>query len=226
MVRAVLFDLFETLVTESRTRPAGVSSRAAELGCDREAFRRQWKALRPAVTAGRVSFQQALSGIATRLGPGADDATLQRMCADRSRVKSEPFERIEDQILMMIGQLGSRGLRIGIVSNFAEDVTAWPQCALAPLVDCTVFSFEAGLAKPDPEIYIEATRRLQVNVSEAWFIGDGADDEFVGAEQAGLRAFRALWFLRRWPHPPQEPCSAVWRPSRMWSASWNVPPQV
>src|SRR5258708_1678326 len=58
MVQAVLFDLFETLITESGTRPAGVSSLAPELGCEREAFRAQWKARRAAVTAGCVSFRE------------------------------------------------------------------------------------------------------------------------------------------------------------------------
>jgi FMN phosphatase YigB (HAD superfamily) len=61
------------------------------------------------------------------------------------------------------------------------------------------------LAKPDPEIYREAMRRLQADVSQTWFIGDGGDEELSGAEQAGLRAFRAVWFLRRWPHFREEP---------------------
>jgi putative hydrolase of the HAD superfamily len=208
MVRAVLFDLFETLITESGTRRAGVSSLASGLGCEQEAFRWQWRALRHTVTVGRVSFRQALSDVAARLGSHPDDATLQRLCDERIRTKREPFARIEHQVLMMIDLLHSRDLRLGIVSNcFAEDVAAWPQSPLAARFDCTVFSFEVGLAKPDPKIYVEATRRLRAEVSETWFIGDGADEELSGAEQAGLRAFRALWFLRRWPHFQEEPGS-------------------
>jgi putative hydrolase of the HAD superfamily len=210
MVKAILFDLFETLITESRTQPPGVASLAPELGCEREAFRTQWKALRPAVTVGEVSFRHALSDIATRLGGHPDDVTLQRLCDKRTRRKAEPFAQIERQVLMMIDYLRSRDVRLGVISNcFAEDVGAWPQCSLASRFDCAVFSFEVGLAKPDPEIYREATRRLQVHVSETWFIGDGADDELSGAMQAGLRAFRALWFLRRWRHFREEPCSAA-----------------
>jgi putative hydrolase of the HAD superfamily len=210
MVKAVLFDLFETLITESRTQPAGVSSLAPELGCERGAFRGLWKALRPAVITGRVSFREALREITTRLGSHAEDATLQRMCEQRIRAKGEPFAHVEQQVLMMLDHLRSRGLRLGIVCNcLAEDVAAWPQCSLASRFDCTVFSFEVGRAKPDPEIYVEATRRLSVDVSDTWFIGDGADEELPGAERAGLRAFRALWFLRRWAHFEDEPCSAA-----------------
>ena len=111
---------------------------------------------------------------------------------------------------MMLDHLRSRNVRLGIVSNcFAEDVAAWSQCSLASYFDCTVFSFEVGVAKPDPEIYMEATRRLGVAASDTWFIGDGAQEELSGAEQAGLRAFRALWFLRRWPHFTDEPSSTA-----------------
>jgi HAD superfamily hydrolase (TIGR01549 family) len=117
-----------------------------------------------------------------------------------------PFEQIEHQVLITIDYLRSRAIRLGVVSNCcAEDVAAWPHSSLASRFDCTVFSFEVGLAKPDPEIYREAMRRLQADVSQTWFIGDGGDEELSGAEQAGLRAFRAVWFLRRWPHFREEP---------------------
>jgi HAD superfamily hydrolase (TIGR01509 family) len=210
MRRAVLFDLFETLVTESLTRPVGVSSRAPELGCERESFRRRWKALRPAVTVGHVSFRQALEDIATTLGQHAEGATLDQLCDERTRTKAKAFAHIEDQVLVMLDQLRRRNLLLGVVSNcFAEDVAAWPHCALAARFDCAVFSFEVGLSKPDPGIYLEAIHRLGVNASEAWFIGDGGDDELLGAQQAGLRAFKATWFLRRWPHFREEPSSAT-----------------
>jgi FMN phosphatase YigB (HAD superfamily) len=210
MPRAVLFDLFETLVTESLTQPAGVSSLASAFGCERQAFRTRWKALRPAVTAGHVSFRQALKDIATSLGGHAEEATLQRACDERARIKAEAFAQIEHQVLMMLDDLRRRNLRLGVVSNcFVEDVAAWPHCSLVSHVDCTVFSFEVGLAKPDPAVYREAIRRLDVDVSESWFIGDGGDDELSGAEQAGLRAFQTLWFLRRWPHFRETPGSAA-----------------
>jgi len=201
VVRTILFDLYETLVTESGTRPPGVSSLAPALGCDREAFRRHWKDSRPAVTIGRLSFREALSDITATLGNPADAVTLERLREQRVRTKTAPFEQIEDQVVAMLDGLRRRGLRLGVVSNCcAEDVAAWAHSPLASRVDCTAFSFELGLMKPDPEIYREAVRRLRADVSETWFIGDGGDDELLGAERAGLRAFRAPWFLKRWPH--------------------------
>lgn len=209
MPRAVLFDLFETLVTESGDPPAGVSSQALALECEPVAFRAQWKARRHAVMLGRVSFRQTLCDIATALGRPPDDATLERICAERVRAKARPFAQIELPVLAMIERLRRRDVRLGVVSNcFAEDVVAWPRCALASEFDCTVFSFEVGLAKPDPEIYLKATRWLGVDAADACFVGDGTDGELSGAGEAGLRPFRALWFLWRRTHFQEEPCSA------------------
>jgi FMN phosphatase YigB (HAD superfamily) len=56
------------------------------------------------------------------------------------------------------------------------------------------FSCEEGVAKPDAEIYLRALHRLKVEPGHALYIGDGGDNELAGAEQAGLRAFRAAWF--------------------------------
>jgi len=209
MLQAILFDLFETLITESQIQPAGMSSLAPELGCERDAFRRQWNALRPAAITGRVSLRQALSDIATNLGSHVDDAIVQRMCDERIRIKAQPFVQVEDHVLTLIDYLRSRNLRLGVISNcVTEDVAGWSRCSLASRFDCAVFSFEVGVAKPNPTIYIDAARRLQVDVSETWFVCDGANDELSGAVKAGLRAFRALWFLRRWPHFRDEPASA------------------
>jgi FMN phosphatase YigB (HAD superfamily) len=205
MLQAILFDLFETLITESQTRPAGMSALAPQLGCEREVFRTEWKTLRPAAITGRVTLRQALSHIATKAGSDVDDVTVHRLCDERIRTKAEPFEQVEHQILTLLDYLRSRNLRLGVISNcLAEDVAGWARCSLASRFDCAVFSFDVGLAKPDPAIYIEATRRLQVDASQTWFIGDGGSDELTGAMQAGLRAFRALWFLRRWPHFREE----------------------
>ena len=209
MVHAILFDLFETLITESRDPPSGVSSLAPEFGCARETFRAQWKAHRPAVTAGRLSFRQALGDIVIALGGHANEAMLQRICDDRVRAKARPFAQFDRDVVTMIDHLRSQSLRLAIISNcFAEDVVSWPQCAIASRFDCTLFSFEVGLAKPDPAIYLEATRRLGLCASDTWFIGDGQDDELLGAERAGLRSFKALCFLKRCSHFREPPGSA------------------
>ncbi len=206
MVRAILFDLFETLITESGALPTRASSLGPGLGCERQAFRVEWRAVRPHVKVGRLSFRQALSGIAKKLGGHADGAAVQRLSDVRTQEKAELFTHIEPQVLTMVEGLRHRDVKLGVISNcFAEDVVGWPQCALAGHFNCAVFSFDVGLAKPDPAIFLEASRRLAVDKRDTWFIGDGTDDELSGAHAVGLRTFRALWFRRRWPNFQEEP---------------------
>lgn len=200
MTKAVLFDLFETLITESRTQPTRASSLGRALGLDQAAFRVEWRARRPRIVLGQLSFADALTEISQTLAGTANTAVVQRICEQRVREKTALFARIDEQVASLVSDLSTRGIRLGIISNcFEEDIRAWPSCSLAREFQCAVFSFGEGVAKPDPEIYLRGARRLGVDPTSALFIGDGGDNELVGAEQAGLRAFRAAWFTRDRP---------------------------
>jgi putative hydrolase of the HAD superfamily len=200
MISAVLFDLFETLITESRIRPTRASSLGPALGLEPEAFRVEWKARRPRVVLGEISFREALTEVSTTLIGAVDASAVQRVCEQRIREKAAAYARNDGEVAALISELREHGLRLGVVSNcFAEDVLAWSTWPLADAFQCTVFSFAEGVAKPDPEIYLRAVHRLGVRPATAMFIGDGGDNELAGAEEAGLRALRATWFLNRRP---------------------------
>lgn len=96
------------------------------------------------------------------------------------------YARTDERVTTLITDLVRRGdLRLGVISNvFREDVLPWSGCALAPAFQCAVFSCEEGLAKPDPEIYLRAVHRLGGTPATTIYIGDGADNELAGAEQA------------------------------------------
>jgi putative hydrolase of the HAD superfamily len=199
MVEAVIFDLFETLITESRVPPTRASLLGDTLGLEPEAFRVEWKVRRPRVVLGQLSFGAALTEISRTLAGSVDAAAVQRACEQRIQEKAVAFEKIEEEVTALISELRGQGLALAVVSNcFAEDVHAWSTWPLAREFQCAVFSYAVGVAKPDPQIYLTATRRLAVEPGASVFIGDGADGELAGAEQAGLRAFRAGWFERRW----------------------------
>ena len=196
MINAVLFDLYETLITESHIAPTRASSLADALGLERQAYRREWKVRRPRVVIGELTFAEALTEISYLLGT-VDTAAVDRICKQRSREKAMAFARVDEQLMTLISDLRRRGIRLGVVSNgFREDVLPWSDCSLAAAFQCTAFSCEEGVAKPDTEIYLRAMRRLGVEPGTTVFIGDGGDDELSGAEQAGLRAFRASWFVQ------------------------------
>ena len=200
MIRAVLFDLFETLITESSAQPTRASVLGDALGLQREAFRAEWKARRPRVVLGQLRLGEALAEISRALTGSVDAAAIQRLCDQRIREKAVAFAHVDRDVAALIAELRGQGLGLAVVSNcFAEDVHAWSTWPLAGEFQCSVFSYAAGVAKPDPQIYLRAISQLGVEPSATVFIGDGGDNELAGAAQAGLRAFRAGWFLRRWP---------------------------
>ena len=207
MIRAVLFDLYETLVTESETRPARASSLGEALGLDPVAFHTEWKAHRPLVVRGELSFGDALTEIGRLLGVGVPARPRPTGVRERTREKAAAFQRIDSRLVTLAGDLRRLGIRLGVVSNcFAEDVQSWPECALASMFDCSVFSYTLGVAKPDSRIYLEAVGQLGVEPAITLFVGDGPDSELRGAELAGLRALQACWFTN---DPPDAPATGA-----------------
>jgi putative hydrolase of the HAD superfamily len=213
MTAAVLFDLYETLVTERDTAPVRASSLGPRLGLDATAFRKAWKPQRARVIRGDVSFTDALLHVGTLLGRELEPALVQRLSDERRLEKVAVFERVDPDALAVLHQLRERGCKLAVISNcFAEDVAAWPQCPAAECFDATVFSFEVRAVKPEPRIYVAAMQRLGVDRPHAVYIGDGGDDELQGAERAGLRAAHAAWFRSELAGlPPHIPRLSSWR---------------
>lgn len=195
MIAGVLFDLYETLVTERHATPARASSLGERLGLDAVAFRKAWKRQRARIIRGQVSFVDALLEIGAALGRRLDPELVRTLSEERRVEKAALFQRFDPVAVGVLRQLRHRGCKLAVVSNcFAEDVEAWPRWPAVECFDASVFSFEVGIAKPEPHIYLEAKQRLGVAASDAVFIGDGGDDELLGAERAGLRAAQAAWF--------------------------------
>ncbi len=213
MIHAVIFDLFETLVTELNVPVRRAGSLASELGLDATAYKREWRSRRPQIVLGRYSFRDALIQITSTLGGIADDAVFEGLRAERVAQKATVLGRVEPEVLTTLSELRRRGMKLGLITNsFAEDVQEWERSPLRSLFDATVFSCAAGLLKPDPAIYVAACKELEVIPQEALFVGDDGDDELAGARSAGLVTARALWFASQWPNTTIGPAeSGLWR---------------
>jgi HAD superfamily hydrolase (TIGR01509 family) len=215
MIQGVLFDLFETLVTESDALVRRASSLAPQLAVNEDAFRRHWRSRRPDVVLGRSTFRDTLAQIARALGGTPDEKLLDDLRSERMSQKAAVVRDVEADVLAAVEALRGRGLRLALVTNsFAEDVAGWDSSPLPPFFDVALFSCAVGLAKPDPRIYLLACRNLDIAPAHTLFIGDGADDELAGARRAGLQACQALWFLARRRPPAFAPDDrGLWRPS-------------
>jgi len=200
-MRAVIFDLYETLITENHPEWSETPTLAQRLGLDEEFCRREWRARYQARMTGALPDHGAvLREICQAAGATPSRGLIDRLVAERRQAKARPFERVESEMVDLLQTLRRRGLSVGLITNCTdEEVAAWDDSPFPALVDAAVFSCRVGVIKPEAEIYTFACDRLGVAPGDAWFVGDGGSDELRGARAAGLRPVWATWFIERWP---------------------------
>jgi HAD superfamily hydrolase (TIGR01549 family) len=85
--------------------------------------------------------------------------------------------------------LRDRGLRVGIVSDFAWDLRIHlARQGLEDLIDTCVISYEMGREKPDPHLFLKACADLGVDPRATLMVGDNPVRD-GGATTCGLRAY-------------------------------------
>lgn len=110
----------------------------------------------------------------------------------------EPSRRLGATTHALLEALRSRGLKLGLVSNAFDP--AWllhrdlEQMGIAERMDFAVFSSELGKRKPHPEIFERALDALEVDPSEAMFVGDRLYEDVHGSNELGMTSVQALWF--------------------------------
>lgn len=86
-------------------------------------------------------------------------------------------------------ELHQRDLALGVVSNYnALLSTHLAELGLADWFSVIVNSADYGKPKPDPGIFHEATRQLALSPDRVLYVGDDVQNDYYGAQQAGLRA--------------------------------------
>jgi HAD superfamily hydrolase (TIGR01509 family) len=97
-----------------------------------------------------------------------------------------------------LATLRERGFRIGLISN-----TIWPaefhledlaEIGVLPYIEHLIFSGEAGIWKPTPQIFRHALDALGVPPESAVFVGDSPREDIRGAQGVGMRA---VWVRSR-----------------------------
>lgn len=197
MIKAIFFDLYETLITEWDGYQKKATYSTEPLGLDREIFKAEWDARRELRMNGTFpDHQSVLRDILNALGKKVVAETIEWVHQERVRTKKVPFGEMNSEVLELLQVLKNRGLKLGLISNCApEEVYAWNTCELANYFDEVIFSYQVKCAKPDPQIYKMACESLGVKPEQTIFIGDGGSNELTGATEAGMKAYHATWFL-------------------------------
>lgn len=99
-------------------------------------------------------------------------------------------DRIDQLQIALIRNLRSRGLRVGLLSNYTTDLTdIIVREGLDGLFDAQIISAAIGVMKPDPAAYQAILDELSVESKNAFFIDDFKDN-VKGAQELGISAVR------------------------------------
>lgn len=195
-MQAVIFDLFETLITEENRPKMYGDQLMQQLGGYSAQLQAHWDALwLPRWRGEYPDTQSVLRTIYRQEGIVVDDARLSQLSLQRDQYKRNAVQQVAPDILDMLSALKHAGYQIGLISNCSpEEVSEFSKNPIRPYLDVCVFSCDVGYVKPEVEIYQICASRLQLPCTRCLFIGDGGSQELSGARQTDMYCAQAGWY--------------------------------
>ncbi len=199
--KAVIFDLFETLITEWGHKKYTKNEMCSDLGIERAKFDVYWDEKEKERYSGEISFTDSVLFVCEKCGKKIDDSILSGIMDKRMKTKSLCFEYVDPNVYLLLERLKTIGLRLAIISNCSsEEVQVIKQSKIYEYFDKIILSYEVKMQKPDIRIYKEGSGLLGVAAEECIFVGDGGSNELEGAKAAGMKAIQAKWYTNQLPH--------------------------
>ncbi len=103
----------------------------------------------------------------------------------------------EDDAIPMLDTLKSRGFRLGIISNGADNQNTYTlidKAQIRPYFEYIISSAAFGKRKPHPGIFHAALEYFQVAPEQTVMVGDTFEADIVGAQAVGMNS---IWVTRR-----------------------------
>jgi HAD superfamily hydrolase (TIGR01509 family) len=200
LIKAVFFDLYETLITEWENNRLKAPYTIDGIGLEPDIYKQEWLARKDKRMEGAYpDFHSVLRDILHSQGLPIDEEKIDFLYQKRVASKSIPFKKIENEIIATLQWIRNIDIKIGLISNCApEEVLGWNSSELPKLFDCVIFSYDVKIAKPNKQIYLTACKKLDVTPEQSLFIGDGGSNELSGASAAGMSAYHATWYQPQW----------------------------
>ena len=205
MVKAVIFDMFETLITHFQSPPYFGKQIAEDMNIPEAKLREIWDPTDYARTIGKMTLEDVFEQILK--ANNKYDADLVRRLADkRTESKIECFNHLHEEIIPMFESLKTLGYKVGLISNcYFEEAKVIKGSVLWEYFDVACLSCELGVAKPEEEIFRRCTAELGVAYEECLYVGDGGSKELETAKRLGMKPLQAVWYLQEGSKQP------VWR---------------
>lgn len=196
---AVIFDIDDTLVDHSSALHIGAHAlaKAADANGDPNEFSVRWQKIHaekyPRYLRGELGYKRMCR---ERVWACVSDNLSAEAADELFTIYMSAYQaawRLFDDVLPCLNALGA--LRLGIISNgrSEEQRKKLRTLGIENRFEQVVISEEAGVAKPDPRIFLGACSAMNVAPEGAVFVGDSYEIDYVAARSAGLSA---IWLDR------------------------------
>ena len=202
MIKAVFFDLYQTLINYDPPREEQLARIISDYGIKVTADTLR----RPMVIADEFIYEEHSSlPISKRsekerktlfaqyqtilLKEACIKPTSELISNNIVKMQQVKFKHVLfDDVLPALEQLKQNGIILGLISNIDSDITPlFDKLGLMPLLQVVVTSRDSGYHKPQPEIFNEAARHAGVKAGESMYIGDQYQIDVLGAKGAGMQ---------------------------------------
>ena len=204
MTRAVIFDMYETLITHYQSPLYFGTQMAEDAGIPEDRFQALWRPSEHERTIGKLKLEEVLELI-LRKNHCYSEPLLKKIVAKRIAVKEECFRQLHSEIIPMLSTLKNMGLLVGLISNcFSEEADVIRRSDLFQYFDSIYLSYEQGIQKPEEEIFIRCMDGFSVKAEECIYVGDGGSEELETARKLGMKALQAAWYLQEGTTQPSK----------------------
>ena len=195
-IQAVIFDMYETLVTQFESPLYYGTQIAQDLGLAPEEFLPGWRAMEEQRATGKLTFEAVMETLMRECGVYTPQR--HRQVVDRRiAIQADCFSHLHPGILPMLSALNEKGIKIGLITNcFSEEAQLIRESELFPFFDAPCLSWEVGVRKPDPAIYHVCTEKLGIPAENCLYVGDGGSQELETARSLGMQAVQATWYRK------------------------------
>jgi putative hydrolase of the HAD superfamily len=205
MIKAVAFDLWETLITDTPEqsrrqerlrlqRMQEILGSRADAARIEHAYRKLWQRCHELYWSADVDVpcRRQIEHFAEELGIELDEATIDALEDVYARAAVEILPTVVDGASDVVAELKRRGYRLGLISNTGRTPGSalreiLDEVGLAQRIDTRVFSNEHGACKPQTSIFAALRDGLGVDYGETLFVGDNLYVDVHGAQRCGMR---------------------------------------
>ena len=207
-IKAILFDIGETLLIFGRVHKAQLFQQGAKLTYDylkgldqptgsfrsyywRNLLTLRWRYFISNLTGNDFNSLELLKKINSKKGVDLTD----RQWTELAWLWYEPLSKLvhtEPDITETLTKLKNMGLKLGILSNtFVPDSSLekhFEQLGILDFFGVRMYSYQFDFRKPDPRIFKIAAERVGCEPENIMFVGDRLDNDIYPALKLGITA--------------------------------------